>query len=153
MSSSQSAGKIHEGRISAYKGSPSEYPHGRGLVNIYWMNKLTKKMWESYSWRPHQLVNTQFYHICDESFLAYDMQIVDSCRSGCLASPLVLSLKSLSFPLWPTQNTKASVDTHTHTCIHTHSIQMAKVGLELWLLEIYKNTFPSLFLYLVRSVN
>lgn len=44
MSSSQSACKIHEGRISVYKGSPldPEYPRGRGLVNIYWMNKLTK---------------------------------------------------------------------------------------------------------------
>ena len=73
------------------------------------------------------------------------MQILDSCRSGWLASPPVLSPKSLSFPLWPTQNTKASVDTHTHTHTHTHtfihSIQMAKVGLELWLLEIYKNIY------------
>lgn len=149
MSSSQSAGKIHEGRISAYKGSPSEYPHGRGLVNIYWMNKLTKKIWESYSWRPHQLVNTQFYHICDESFLAYDMQTLDSCRSGYLASPLVLSLKSLSFPLWPTQNTKASVDTHTHT--HTYSYTQHTDGkgrfrtLASWNIQKYFSLLISLF--------
>lgn len=155
MSSSQSACKIHEGRISAYKGSLAphpEYPHGRGLVNIYWMNKLTKKIWASYYWRPHQLVNTQFYHICDKFLLPYDMQILDSCRSGCLASPPVLSLKSLSFPLWPTENTKASMDRHTHIHIYSYAEHTEVKGRFRTLASWNIQKYFSLLIYLFSEI-
>ena len=70
---------------------------------------------------------------------------------------LLLQFFLLSLSLFPSGPLKIPrqvwTDTHTYTYIHTQSIQRSKVGLELWLLEIYKNTFPSLFLYLVRYVN